>query len=65
MPFIKGVYSFAAPNSMGMRVKLAKDIEGKIFFAGEATSYNGHNSTTHGAMESAERVVEEIISSLS
>ena len=60
MPFIQGAYSFSPPNSMGMRKEFAKDLDGKVLFTGEATNFKGHNSTVHGALESAERVVEDV-----
>ena len=60
MPFINGTYSYAALNSIGKREILAMPIQKKIYFAGEATNFNGHAATLHGAMESAQRVVEEI-----
>ena len=60
MPFIEGLYSYASKNSYSYRRKLASSIDGRLFFAGEATNFNGHNSTIHGAMESSERVIREL-----
>ncbi|MDW7693157.1 NAD(P)/FAD-dependent oxidoreductase [Flammeovirgaceae bacterium SG7u.111] len=59
-PYIWGMYSYDKPNSEGMREELAKPIDDKVFFAGEATNYNGHPATLHGAMETAERAVFEL-----
>ncbi|MBX2841948.1 MAG: FAD-dependent oxidoreductase [Flammeovirgaceae bacterium] len=59
-PFIHGAYSYDSPYSEGTRKELAKTLKNSLFFAGEATNFNGHGATLHGAMESAERVVEEI-----
>jgi monoamine oxidase len=60
-PLHKGAYSFATTHSLGLRQILAKPIEDKLFFIGEACNTNGHASTIHGAMESALSVCEQII----
>lgn len=62
-PFIKGAYSFPNPESAGQREILARPEHGKIFFAGEATNFNGHLATVHGAMESSYRACKEILES--
>jgi len=59
-PFIEGAYSYAAPHSKGQRRKLALPLAEKLFFAGEATHHRGHPATVHGALETAERAVEEL-----
>lgn len=59
--YIEGAYSYASIGSHKLRKQLARPIEDKIFFAGEATHYNGHFATVHGALETAERAVEEIM----
>lgn len=60
-PFIWGTYSFDKVGCGNSRQVLAEPIAGKLFFAGEATCTNGHHASIHGAMESAERVVKEIL----
>ena len=60
MPYTQGAYSFASPKADNHRKALAESIDGKLFFAGEATHTGGHAATVHGAMETAERVVNEI-----
>lgn len=62
-PFIKGAYSFPNPESTGQREILARPEHGKLFFAGEATNFNGHLATVHGAMESGFRACKEILES--
>ena len=62
-PYIGGAYSFPSINSAGQREKLAAAVSKKLFFAGEATNYNGHLATVHGAMESGYRAVLEILES--
>lgn len=47
-PWVKGSYSAAVPGGAHQRVVLAEPIDGRLFFAGEATSPNFF-STCHGA----------------
>lgn len=64
-PFIAGAYSFAKNGDIiAHRTTLSQDISQKIYFAGEATHTAGHNSTVHGAIETAEREVKKILDSL-
>ncbi|MGF1532154.1 MAG: flavin monoamine oxidase family protein [Bernardetiaceae bacterium] len=56
-----GAYSYPAPGSFGQHRALARSLEGRLFFAGEATNTHGHIATVHGAMESAADAVEEIM----
>jgi len=60
-PYIEGAYSYPSPGSEGKRSILAAPINNKIYFAGEATNFNGHLATVHGAMESAYRATKEIL----
>lgn len=52
-PHIGGAYSFPIVGGGGLatRKNLYKAVSSKVFFAGEATNYKGHNSTVHGALE--------------
>lgn len=61
--FIRGGYSSAGLNAEGMREVLRKNVHEKVFFAGEATS-TFYYSCVHGAMESAERAIHEVLMSL-
>lgn len=64
-PFIYGAYSFPlVGGSVVFREELAKPIDNKIYFAGEATHYEGHSGTVHGAIESGVRVATEIEESI-
>ena len=47
-PFARGSYSHALPGHAGDRAVLAAPVDGRLFFAGEATSPNFF-STAHGA----------------
>jgi hypothetical protein len=64
-PYIKGAYSYPSPNTYesltdSQRITLAKPVDCKLFFAGEATS-NYHPATVHGALESGARAALEIM----
>jgi monoamine oxidase len=59
-PFARGSYSHALPGHAGDREILAAPVDGRLFFAGEATSPNCF-STAHGARDSGERAAGEIL----
>jgi monoamine oxidase len=59
-PFARGSYSHALPGHADKRAVLAAPVDGRLFFAGEATS-PGFFSTAHGARDSGERAAEEIL----
>jgi monoamine oxidase len=59
-PFARGSYSHALPGYAGMRAALASPVDGRLFFAGEATSPSFF-STAHGARDSGERAAEEVL----
>jgi monoamine oxidase len=58
--FARGSYSHALPGHAGDRAVLAAPVDGRLFFAGEATSPNFF-STAHGARDSGERAAREIL----
>jgi len=60
-PFIGGAFSFPTPGSKGARDVAAAPVPGKIFFAGEAMHTGGHFATVQGAVETAQKTVEEMI----
>jgi monoamine oxidase len=59
-PFARGAYSHALPGRAGDRAVLAAPVDGRLFFAGEATSPNFF-STAHGARDSGARAAAEVI----
>jgi monoamine oxidase len=59
-PFARGSYSHALPGHAGDRARLAAPVDGRLFFAGEATSPNFF-STAHGARDSGERAAGEVL----
>ena len=62
-PFARGSYSHALPGHAGARAVLAAPVDGRLFFAGEATSPNFF-STAHGARDCGERAAGEVLASL-
>ena len=61
--FARGSYSHALPGHAGDRAVLAAPVDGRLFFAGEATSPEFF-STAHGARDSGERAAREVLASL-
>jgi monoamine oxidase len=59
-PFARGSYSHALPGHAGDRAVLAAPVDGRLFFAGEATSPNFF-TTAHGARDSGERAAKEVL----
>lgn len=59
-PFARGSYSHAMPGCSDCRAVLAAPVDGRLFFAGEATSLNFF-STAHGARDSGERAAQEVM----
>ncbi|MDP4593913.1 MAG: FAD-dependent oxidoreductase, partial [Beijerinckiaceae bacterium] len=59
-PFSQGSYSHALPGHADQRAVLARPHDGRIFFAGEATSPHSF-STVHGAWESGERAAQQVL----
>ncbi|MEH2559635.1 monoamine oxidase [Bradyrhizobium algeriense] len=62
-PFARGSYSHALPGHAGDRAVLAAPVDGRLFFAGEATSPEFF-STAHGARDSGERAAREVMAAL-
>jgi monoamine oxidase len=60
-PFSRGAYSYGKVGGTGAEEALARPIQNTLFFAGEATSLDGHNGTVHGAIASGKRAAAEII----
>lgn len=65
-PFIRGSMSYLKPGgSIEDRLALAAPVSNTVYFAGEATDSLGEAGTVNGALQSAERAAQEIISSIS
>lgn len=61
-PWALGSYSHALPGHADCRARLARPVEGRLFFAGEATSPGGF-STAHGAYREGVRTAETVLAS--
>ena len=61
-PFSRGAYSYVAVGGAGASKRLAKAIEGTIFFAGEHADAEERNGTVHGAIASGCAAAEELAS---
>lgn len=57
---IGGAYSHALPGRSVARAELARSLDERLFFAGEATNTCDF-STAHGAYESGQRAAEEVM----
>jgi monoamine oxidase len=62
-PFARGSYSHALPGHAADRAVLAAPVDGRLYFAGEATSPHFF-STAHGARDSGERAAREVLASM-
>ncbi len=54
-PFSRGAYSYARVGGDDAAKRLARPVEGTVFFAGEAADVEGRTGTVHGAIASGER----------
>lgn len=64
-PYILGGYSYPLPGSTNDdRLNLGTPVNGKLFFAGEATDITGNAGMVNGALASAERCAEEVVLSI-
>jgi len=62
-PFSLGGYSYAAVGGMDAARALAAPVAETLYFAGEATDFNGRNGTVHGAVASGYRAAREVLQS--
>ncbi|MBO9709926.1 MAG: FAD-dependent oxidoreductase [Caulobacter sp.] len=62
-PWARGSYSHALPGHAGDRAVLARPVDNRLFFAGEACS-PGAFSTAHGAWETGLRAADEALAAL-
>ncbi len=59
--WIQGIQSYSPVGASTLRYAFVPSIEHKISWAGEATHTEGHHGTIHGAMETAARAVQQIM----
>ncbi|MEI5667872.1 NAD(P)/FAD-dependent oxidoreductase [Bosea sp. CCNWLW174] len=62
-PFARGSYSHALPGHAAARAVLAGDVDGRLFFAGEACSMQDF-STAHGALQTGIAAGQAVLDSL-
>jgi len=61
-PYSRGAYSYPLADNKDAARRLAAPVGNTLFFAGEATDFNGHNGTVHGAIASGHRAAAELLS---
>jgi monoamine oxidase len=62
-PFSLGAYSYVCVGGIDAARQLAMPLEETLFFAGEATDFNGHQGTVSGAIATGKRAAREILES--
>ncbi|HRV91885.1 MAG TPA: NAD(P)/FAD-dependent oxidoreductase [Anaerolineae bacterium] len=60
-PWSLGAYTYTPVGAGQARADLAAPLAPTLFFAGEATSTNGHVATVHGAVETGWRAAAELL----
>jgi monoamine oxidase len=60
-PFARGAYSYVPAGALASRRRLAEPVAETFYFAGEATSLDGHGGTVHGAIASGKRAARQCI----
>jgi len=64
-PWTRGAYSYLPPGAtLADRQALAPPVDGRLFFAGEATATDGLSATVPGAIGSGRRAAEEVLDAL-
>jgi monoamine oxidase len=60
-PFSRGAYSYVPVGGLASRRALAAPVEGTLFFAGEATHFEGQAGTVAGAIATGYRAAREVL----
>jgi monoamine oxidase len=60
-PFSRGAYSYPKVGGLKAAQILAEPVNDTIFFAGEATDFQGANGTVHAALASGKSAAQKII----
>jgi monoamine oxidase len=63
-PFSRGAYSWIPTGGLAAPSALAAPVDGRLFFAGEATDLAGDPGTVHGALATGARAAREIVEQL-
>jgi monoamine oxidase len=59
-PFSRGAYSYPGVGGLEAARTLGRPVADTLFFAGEATDFQGFSGTVHGSLESGYRAAKEI-----
>lgn len=62
--FSRGAYSYSGVGGLEARRSLATPVENTLYFAGEATEFDGHSGTTHGAIATGRRAARQILDAI-
>ena len=60
-PFARGAYSYVTVGGAGARKALAAPLEGTLYFAGEATDFEGEHGTVAGALRTGTRAARQAL----
>jgi len=60
-PYSRGAYSYVSEGGSEIQREFAAPLENTLYFAGEATNFEGHHGTVHGAIASGYRAADEIL----
>jgi monoamine oxidase len=60
-PFSRGAYSYTAVGGFAAAQALSAPVEQTLYFAGEATNFEGYGGTVHGAMATGYRAAREVL----
>ena len=63
-PFSRGAYSYMTVGATDAPGKLARSLDGTLFFAGEASDAEGRTGTVHGAIASGRRAAKQALRAL-
>jgi monoamine oxidase len=60
-PRSRGAYSYVNAGGESARSELARPVDGRLYFAGEATDDSGEATTVAGAISSGDRAAREVV----
>lgn len=60
-PLTRGAYSYVSVGGVGASARLAKPVQGTLFFAGEHADKEERNGTVHGAIASGYRAADLVL----
>ena len=63
-PYSRGAYTYPRVGGAEAGKRLARPVEGTLFFAGEATDTEGRNGTVEGALASGLKAAKQVASAL-